>query len=124
MTERKMTVLGAVVLGALLAGPVGAAGVGTPASVSDAGGPADAGGWRAERDSVGGRPHYPSLNQPASVPDANPAQTGREYQSPPMRDSRLTPSPRTPAGVNEAAPSETGREYTNSGGTANTGATR
>lgn len=117
MAERKMTVLGAVILGALLAGPVGAAGVGTPASVPDMGG-------RAEGDSAGGRPNYPSLNQPASVPDANPSQTGRQYQSPPMRDSRLTPSPRTPAGVNEAAPSETGREYTNSGGTANTGATR
>ena len=105
MMERKLT-MGAVALAALLAGS-GCA-IEQPASVPDMGGRASG--------AAGGPATYPSLNQPAAVPDANPSTTGRQTQSPPMRDSRNTPSPITPGNVSDSNMSATTRDRTNDGG--------
>ena len=105
MMERKLT-LGAVALAALLAGS-GCA-VYEPASVSETGGRAPS--------SAGGPAVYPSVNQPAGVPDSNPSTTGRQTQSPPMRDSRNTPSPITPGNISDSNTSATTHDRTNDGG--------
>lgn len=123
MIERKLTLLGAALVGAMLAASAGAQdtnrsgysdsgdrGVTTPANVQDSG-PNHERGYRS-----GGPSNLPSVNTPASVPDERPSQVGQQPQSPLMRDSRLTPSPITPGNVSDSNAASTTHDRTNDGG--------
>ena len=123
MANRKMTLLGAAVLGAMLAASAGAQdrnmssypdsgdrGVVTPAQVQDATGP-------TVNPAVGqGQSYIPSLNSPASVPDERTSQVGQKHQSPLVMDSRLRPSPITPGNVDDNNSSRSRFGHTNDGG--------
>jgi hypothetical protein len=122
MTQRKLTLLGAAVLGAMFAMPAGAQdrnssgysdsgdrGVVTPGNVPDAQGP------NAVRGGSG-QPTIPSVNSPANVPDQTTDRVGREPQSPLVRDSRLRPSPITPGNVTDNNTSTSRFDRTNDGG--------
>lgn len=122
MTERKLTLFGAALLGAMLSLSAGAQdrnfsgypdsgdrGVVTPGNVPDSS------GSNMERG-YSGRSTIPSINQPASVPDQQADRVGREYQSPLVRDSRFRPSPITPGSVTDSNTSLTRYDRTNDGG--------
>jgi hypothetical protein len=127
MAQRKLTLLGAAVFSALLvacAGPgedrnrsgysdSGDRGVGTPAQAPDASGPS--GPSSRGRDTMS-QPTVPSANTPASVPDEQTDRVGQRFQSPPVRDSRLKPSPITPGNVSDSNSSENRNNTTNDGG--------
>ena len=120
--ERKLTLLGAVLVGAMFAASAGAQdrnrsgqmdsgdrGVITPGQVQDS-------GPNPERSSRGGPSNIPSANLPAGVPDSRPSQVGQEPQAPLVRDSRTTPSPTTPGNVSDSNAAATTRDTTNDGG--------
>ena len=122
MKQRKLTLLGAALLGATLAASVGAQdqnrsgyqdsgdrGVITPANTPDMGNVPD-------RGVSGTSSRMPSLNQPASVPDNNPDRVGQIRQSPLVRDSRFLASPITPKSVDDNNPSLGTNRYSNDGG--------
>lgn len=116
MLERKLTLLGAAVFGALLATSAVAdyqspnsadQGVATPQNYSDT---------SPNHQQYGAGPSViPSLNNPMSVPEAVPSDAGRQYQSPLVRDSRWRASPITPSASNESNPSRM-FDPTNTGG--------
>ena len=122
MTDRKLTLLGAALLGAMLATSAGAQdrnassypdsgdrGVMTPAQAPDASGPTlDRG--------AGSQSYIPSLNHPAGVPDEQPSRVGQKHQSPLVTDSRLRPSPITPGNVSDSNSSASRFGHTNDGG--------
>lgn len=121
MNQRKLTLLGAAVLGAMLSMSAGAQdrnmsgrmesgdrGVITPSSAPETTG--------AEGVSGQGTARIPSLNSPSSSPESNPSDAGRQNQSPLVRDSRLRPSPIVPSGSSESNPSASMNDRTNDGG--------
>ena len=122
MKKRKLTLLGAAVLGAMLSMSAGAQdrnasgypdsgdrGVRTPANVPDGAGANMERGWS-------GSPNMPSLNSPTGVSDQSSDRVGHEYQSPLVRDSRHTPSPITPGAVSDSNMSTSRYDRTNDGG--------
>lgn len=123
MANRKLTLLAAAVMGAMLAASAGAQdrnmssypdsgdrGVVTPAQVQDATGP-------TVDPAVGTGPSYiPSINSPKGVPDEQTDRVGQKYQSPLVRDSRLRPSPITPGNVSDGNMSASRYNHTNDGG--------
>lgn len=123
MMKRKLTLLGAAVLGATLAMSAGAQdrnasgyrdsgdrGVVTPANAPDASGP------NMQNLPRGGMAVYPSGTNPATVPDQQPARVGQLEQSPLVRDSRMRPSPITPGNVSDTNSSASVYDRTNDGG--------
>jgi len=122
MTDRKLALFGAALVGAMISLSAGAQdrnasgypdsgdrGVVTPANVPDASGP------NQERG-VGGTSTMPSLNVPASVPDQQTDRVGRAHQSPLVSDSKLLPSPITPGNVSDSNMSASRYDRTNDGG--------
>ena len=74
--------------------------------------PGSAGDDAAKRESKAGSgvSTMPSRNVPSSANESAPQKTGKEAQSPPVRDNMKMANPKVPSSVNESAPQKTGKE--------------